>query len=133
MLFVRLSCLFILSVVTIGGSYSKPPQKLPIIEWEEEGRGALARIPHDLDGNGKTDVELIYTIREKFFVDVPPESLVKFYPSMILLTVPFEVGSMIYVVGRHPLYYWYDTNEDGECDVILHDPTESGFQYESTR
>lgn len=119
--------------MTCGAAFSDTPLKLQIAVWEEEAKGSLVRVPHDLDGDGKTDIELIYTIREKFFVRVDPKELVRLYPGMILLTVPFPEGTMIYVIGRHPLYYWYDTNQDGKCDFVLHDPTESGFQYESTR
>lgn len=114
----------------VAGTYGSHPVGLPPEHWETSA-SSLIKISHDLNGNGKIDLELIYTIRATFWTDVNPESLLIHYPGKLLLTVPAGKGLTVIVIGEYPLYYWYDTNNNGKCDIVFHDPTESGFVNET--
>lgn len=132
MMFFLVILLATISSNVVAGTYGSYPVGLPPDLWENHTASGLIKISHDLNGNGKIDLELIYTVRATFWTDVDPESLLVYYPGKLLLTVPVGGGLSVVVIGEHPLYYWYDTNNDGKCDIVFHDPTESGFINEVT-
>jgi hypothetical protein len=96
------------------------------VGWYLEPNGMLT-VAYDLDWNGNPDFFAVRVVLEHYYSIETIETLGRQHPGIPIFRVEYGPVNYYYLASHYPLFYAWDTNEDGHWDVMYVDRDEDGW------
>lgn len=114
---------FVFLLATQGMALDVPVPEPPLSSqfgWGLTHSGMLF-VSYDLDHNKKPDYFTVRIVKLSFFSKESIKETARHHPLHIVFAVPYTSSCYYYISELNPLFYAFDTNEDGHWDIMYKD------------